>query len=98
VKPTTVHTVISLALSWDWFVHQLDVKNAFLHGTLTETVYYTQPIGFFDPTQPDFVCRLNKSWYDLKQTPQVWYSRFASYLLSLGFVEAKSDISLFIFR
>jgi hypothetical protein len=27
-----------LALSRDWAIHQLDVKNAFLHGTLTETV------------------------------------------------------------
>jgi hypothetical protein len=39
VKPTTIHVVLSLALSQDWPIHQLDVKNAFLHGTLTETVY-----------------------------------------------------------
>jgi hypothetical protein len=34
----------------------------------------------------------------LKQHLRAWYSRFASYLLSLDFVEAKSDTSLFIFR
>jgi hypothetical protein len=34
----------------------------------------------------------------LKQLLRAWYSRFASYLLSLDFVEAKSDTSLFIFR
>jgi hypothetical protein len=44
-----VHTVLSLALSQDWPIHQLDVKNAFLHGTLTEIVYCTQSIGFFNP-------------------------------------------------
>jgi hypothetical protein len=30
--------------------------------------------------------------------PRAWYSRFATYLLSLGFVEAKSDTSLFVFH
>jgi hypothetical protein len=38
VKPMTVHTVLSLALSRDWLVHQLDVKNAFLHSMLIETI------------------------------------------------------------
>jgi hypothetical protein len=70
------------------------VKNAFLHGTLTETVYCSQPTGFADPAHPDLVCRLKKSLYGLKQAPRAWYSRFASFLLSLGFVEAKSDTSL----
>jgi hypothetical protein len=74
------------------------VKNAFLHGTLTETVYCSQPTVFVDPTQSDRVCRLNKSLYELKQAPQAWYSQFATYLLTLGFVEAKSDTFLFVFR
>jgi hypothetical protein len=97
VKSVTVCTILSLALSRDWPIHQLDIKNAFLHDTLIEMVYYTQPTSFFDPTKTDLVCRLNKSLYGLKQAPQAWYNKFASYLLSLGFVEAKSDASLFIF-
>jgi hypothetical protein len=98
VKPATVRTVLSLALSRSWPIHQLDVKNAFLHGTLPGTVYYAQPFGFEDTTHPNFVCRMNKSLYGLKQAPRAWYSRFAAYLLSLGYVEAKSDTSLFVFR
>jgi hypothetical protein len=98
VKPATVRTVLSLALSRSWPIHQLDVKNAFAHGTLTEMIYCAQPSGFEDTDHPDFVCRLNKSLYGLKQAPRAWYSRFAAYLLSLGFVEAKSDTSLFVFR
>ena len=97
VKLATVRTVLSLALSRQWPIHQLDVKNAFLHGTLTETVYCMQPSGFEDPTHSDVVCRLNKSLYGLKQVPRAWYSRFATHLLSLGFVEAKSDTSLFVY-
>jgi hypothetical protein len=98
VKFATVRAVLSLALSRDWAIHQLDVKNAFLHGTLTETVYCSQPIGFVDADRPDLVCRLNRSLYGLKQAPRAWYSRFATYLASIGFVEAKSNTSLFIYR
>ncbi|WVZ65389.1 hypothetical protein U9M48_014763 [Paspalum notatum var. saurae] len=98
VKPATVRTVLSLALSRSWPVHQLDVKNAFLHGTLTETVYCSQPAGFVDPARPEMVCRLNKSLYGLKQAPRAWYSRFATFLVTLEFTEAKSDTSLFVYR
>jgi hypothetical protein len=66
VKPATVRTVLTLALSRDWPVHQLDVMNAFLHRTLMEMVYCTQPVGFVNPAHPDMVCKLNKSLYDLK--------------------------------
>jgi hypothetical protein len=95
VKPATIRVVLSLALSQNWPIHQLDVKNAFLHGTLRETMYCVQPSGFIDSSCPDFVCRLNKSLYGLKQAPRAWHNRFTTHLLSLGFVEAKSDTSLF---
>ena len=58
VKPGTIRTMLSLALSRHWPIHQLDVKNAFLHGDLTETVYMHQPPGFRDPDHPDYVCLL----------------------------------------
>jgi hypothetical protein len=48
MKHAMVHIIPSLSLSRDWPIHQLDVKNAFLHSTLIETVYYTQPTSFFD--------------------------------------------------
>jgi hypothetical protein len=96
VKPTTVRTVLALTTSHAWPIQQLDVKNAFLHGTLSETVFCNQPTGFANPTKLDLVWRLNKSLYGLKQAPRAWYSQFATYLTSLGFIEAKSDTLLFI--
>jgi hypothetical protein len=63
-----------------------------------ETVYCTQPVGFVDPAHLDMVYKLNRSLYDLKQVPRAWYSRFATFLLSQGFVEAKADTFLFVFR
>ena len=98
VKPATIRTVLSLALSHRWPIHQLDMKNAFLHGNLSEMVYCQQPSGFEDPAQPDFICLLKKSLYGPKQAPRAWYSRMASYMLSIGFVEAKSDTSLFVYQ
>ncbi|GJV43083.1 ribonuclease H-like domain-containing protein [Tanacetum coccineum] len=56
VKPGTIQTVLSLATSRHWLIHQLDVKNAFLHGDhLSETVYMHQPLGFQDSVHPDYV-------------------------------------------
>jgi hypothetical protein len=98
VKPATVRTMLSLFVSRSWPFHHLDVKNVFLHDTLLEIFYCSKPTRFVDPAQSDRVCLLNKSLYGLKQAPQAWYSRFATYITSLGFVEAKSDTSLFVFR
>jgi hypothetical protein len=70
------------------------VKNAFLHGTLDETVYCVHPVGFVDSSWLDHVCYLN----GLKQALCASYSRFATHILSLGFMSAKSDTSLFIYQ
>ena len=98
VKPATIRTVLSLAVSRHWPIRQLDVKNAFLHGHLDETVYCQQPPGFADPSHPDYVCLLQKSLYGLKQAPRAWYQRFATYIRQLGFVSSVSDTSLFVYK
>lgn len=98
VKPATIRAVLSIALSKSWPIHQLDVKNAFLHGHLNETVYMHQPMGFRDPIHPDYVCLLKKSLYGLKQAPRAWFQRFAEFASSIGFSHSKSDHSLFIYH
>jgi hypothetical protein len=90
--------MLTIAVSHNWPIQQLDVKNVFLHRTLTETVYCCQPTGFTDPAHPDLFYHLSKFLYGLKQEPRAWYSQFASYLTTLGWIEAKSHTSLFIFH
>jgi hypothetical protein len=98
VKPTTIRTVLHLAATRQWPVHQLDVKNAFLHGDLAERVYCHQPAGFVDELHPDHVCLLVKSLYGLKQAPRAWFQRLGNYLRSIGFTSTGSDTSLFVYK
>ncbi|GJW08609.1 ribonuclease H-like domain-containing protein [Tanacetum coccineum] len=73
VKSDTIGTILSLAVSQTWPIHQLDVKNAFLNGDLSETIYMHQPPGFFDYRYPRHVCLLQRSLYGLKQAPRAWF-------------------------
>lgn len=98
VKPATIRAVLSIAVSKSWPIHQMDVKNAFLHGHLNETVYMHQPMGFRDKNHPNHVCLLKKSLYGLKQAPRAWYQRFADFVATIGFSHSKSDHSLFIYK
>ncbi|XP_040863470.1 uncharacterized mitochondrial protein AtMg00810-like [Glycine max] len=97
VKPATIRSVLSIAVSKSWHIHQLDVKNAFLHGYLNETIYMHQPMGFRDKGRPDHVCLLKKSLYGLKQAPRAWYQHFAYFVATIGFSHSKSDHSLFTY-
>ncbi|GJR58160.1 putative ribonuclease H-like domain-containing protein [Tanacetum coccineum] len=79
-----------------FLVYQMDVKSAFLYGTIEEEVYVTQPPGFKDPDHPDKVYKVVKALYGLHQAPRAWYETLANYLLSNGFKRGKIDQTLFI--
>lgn len=76
-------------------VKQLDVSNAFLHGDLEDAVFMEQPPGFQLKTNPDYICRLRRSLYGLRQAPRQWYKRLFSALLAHGFCVSPADTSLF---
>jgi transposase InsO family protein len=83
-KMTTVRTILALAASNDWPLHQMDVKNAFLHGDLKECIYMKPPPGLFlSPTS--HVCKLRRSLYGLKQAPRAWFDKFHTTLLQFSF-------------
>ena len=70
IKLTTVRTVLSIAISAGWKIHQIDIQNAFLHGTLFEEVFMQQPPGFQHPQFPNHICKFQKAIYGLKQAPR----------------------------
>uniref|UniRef100_A0A2N9IRW0 BED-type domain-containing protein n=1 Tax=Fagus sylvatica TaxID=28930 RepID=A0A2N9IRW0_FAGSY len=98
VKPPTVRLILALAVTYNWPLQQLDVRNAFLHGVLQEEVYMSQPPGYVASHLPQHVCRLHKSIYGLKQAPRAWFESFTTQLLTLGFHPSTADTSLFIYR
>jgi histone deacetylase 1/2 len=52
--------------------------------------------GFVDADRPDVVCLLDKSLYGLRQAQRAWFTRFAEFVIKLGFRATRSDSSLFI--
>nr|GEV39675.1 putative ribonuclease H-like domain-containing protein [Tanacetum cinerariifolium] len=79
-----------------FMVYQMDVKSAFIYGTIKEEVYVCQPLGFEDPIYPDKVYKVVKALYGLHQVPRAWYKTLASDLLENSFQRGKIDQTLFI--
>ncbi|GJV29576.1 retrovirus-related pol polyprotein from transposon TNT 1-94 [Tanacetum coccineum] len=68
-----IRIFLAYAAHKSFTVFQIDVKTAFLHGTLKEDVYVCQPEGFIDVDHPSHVYKLKKALYGLKQAPRAWY-------------------------
>ncbi|GJS13182.1 putative ribonuclease H-like domain-containing protein [Tanacetum coccineum] len=74
----------------------MDVKSAFLYGTIEEEVYVCQPLGFEDPQFPDKVYKVEKALYGLHQAHRAWYETLYTYLLENKFRRGIIDKTLFI--
>nr|GEY39022.1 retrovirus-related Pol polyprotein from transposon TNT 1-94 [Tanacetum cinerariifolium] len=93
-----IRLFLAFASYMNFTMYQMDVKSAFLYGTIEDEVYVTQPLGFVDPEFLEKVYKVNKSLYGLHQAPRAWYETLSTYLLDNGFHRGHIDKTLFIKR
>ncbi|KAG5521631.1 hypothetical protein RHGRI_034005 [Rhododendron griersonianum] len=91
---TSVRSLLAVAAVRKWNLNQMDVKNAFLNGDLTEEVYMRPPPGYNHP--PNKVCKFHRALYGLKQAPRAWFAKFSTTIQNFGFSSSQYDFALFI--
>nr|GEV31066.1 putative ribonuclease H-like domain-containing protein [Tanacetum cinerariifolium] len=91
-----IRLFLAYASFMDITVYQMDVKSAFLYGTIKEEVYVSQPPGFVDLLFLDRVYKEEKALYGLHQALKAWYETLSNYLLKNGSRRRTIDKTLFI--
>ena len=91
-----VRALLAVAAARKWDLFQMDVKNAFLNGNLSEEVYMQPPPGL--SIESHKVCHLRCALYGLKQAPRAWFAKFSSTISRLGYMASHYDSALFLRR
>nr|GEU60815.1 retrovirus-related Pol polyprotein from transposon TNT 1-94 [Tanacetum cinerariifolium] len=86
-----IRLFLSYASFMGFMVYQMDVKSAFLYGTIKEEVYISQPPGFEDLDYPDKVYKVVKALYGLHQAPRACHDKYVAKILrKFGLTDGKS--------
>lgn len=97
-SPTTrydsIRIILSIAAKYNLEIQQFDVKTAFLNGFLEEDIFIEFPKGV--SVKNDFVLKLNKSLYGLKQASRCWNKRFTDFLKKYGFIQSQADNCVYV--
>ncbi|CAG9104628.1 unnamed protein product [Plutella xylostella] len=96
VRYSTIRTLLALAVNLNMHVDHMDVKTAFLNGDLAETVFMEQPDGYKVEGKEEYVFKLNKAIYGLKQASKSWYDKIDNALLNLQFRRSVSEPCVYI--
>jgi hypothetical protein len=95
LRITSFRALLAIAAQFHLFVYQMDVRTTFLHDDLHEEIYMEQPPTYTSKDHPDYVCKLVKSLYGLKQSPRQWYERFTTCMSNLGYTRFQSDPNVY---
>jgi len=83
-KLNCIKVLLSMDANLDWELHQLDIKNAFLNGSLEE-VFIRIPFGFESFENQSKVYKLKKAFYGPKQSPRARFTKFSATMKKLGY-------------
>lgn len=91
---TTIRTLVAVINYKNLKTLQMDVKSAFLHGSIDEEIYMRKPEGFEE--NDSCICKLNKALYGLKQAPLNWNNRFNEFAEGQQFKRSEHDPCLYV--
>src|SRR6201999_3330088 len=95
-RMASIRTIIALAAKHKYLLHSIDISSAFLNGDLEEEIYMEQPTGF-EEKGSNYVCKLKKSLYGLKQSARQWNKKLHTTLVELGYKRLESDRSIYVY-
>nr|GEV87588.1 hypothetical protein [Tanacetum cinerariifolium] len=96
VRIEAIRIFLAFAAYLGFIFYQMNVKSAFLYGTIDEEVYVSQPPGFVDPKFPNKVYKVVKALYGLHQAPRAWYATLSTFLEKSRYRRGGTDKTLFI--
>jgi hypothetical protein len=85
----SIRAMLAIAIQNHLLIQQMDVKGAYLNGTLKETIYMHQPDGFNDGSGR--VCHLLRTLYGLKQSSHEWNAEFDEKMRRWGYKHSRTD-------
>ncbi|KAI3796038.1 hypothetical protein L1987_38699 [Smallanthus sonchifolius] len=92
----TIRLILALSAILNWKVFHMDVKAAFLHGELKESVYMKQPEGYEKKRAESKLYKLSKALYGLRQAPRAWNLKLDAVLKGLGFKRCQHEEALYV--
>ena len=96
LRITSIRLLFAISAYLNLEVHYVDIETTFLHGDLEETIYMEQPKMMKNEKYPDYVCKLHKPLYGLKQSPRQWYAKLHNFLLNANFTQLYFEPNLYV--
>lgn len=95
VKRRTWRFLIAICVENNWLCNFIDVQGAYLNSKLNEELYMHQP-AFFQERGKNFVCKLNKSLYGLKQGGRDWHNHINQIMCKFNFSRCSGDNCVYV--